>query len=564
MPRKYVHDLKRKIYRKPDPQNLAKAIAEIEAKKLSIRKSAAKFNIHYSVVYRHLNNKNLKPQGGQTALSANEEAFIVSRLKICGDWGYPLDSFALRMLIKEYLEKSERTVKQFKNNTPGKDFAYSFLKRHKKELSERLCQNIKRSRAAVSPEIITEYFDRLESELKDVPPENIVNYDETNLSDDPGKKKVIVRRGCKYPERIMNSSKSSTSVMFSCAGDGSLLPVYVVYKAVHLYDSWTEGGPKLTRYNRTKSGWFDSNCFEDWVRTVAVPYFKKINGKKILIGDNLSSHLSIESIRLCLKHNIHFIFLPSNSTHLTQVLDVTFFAPLKRNWRAILTKWKMGAGRNMSTVPKDKFPRLLTKLVKNIEPNASNNVKSGFKKCGIIPIDREQVLKMLPTENIISENADTDHREKEHLDGALISFLKSLRYEDENSGKPKRKSRLKVPPGKSIGVEDFEESELSESSDDDEIENGGMEAASVSESSDEDCTMDVKETIFKQETYPFPIKSDDIRNQDWLLVKFFYSSNKPGNLTFKTMMAFRNSKKYIKNRNFEEQRSCLHWPSDRY
>lgn len=198
----------------------------------------------------------------------------------------------------------------------------------------------------------------------------------------------------------MNSSKSSTSVMFSCAGDGSLLPTYVVYKAVHLYDSWTEGGPKFARYNRTKSGWFDSHCFEDWVRTVAIPYLKKLNGKKVLIGDNLSSHLSMESIRLCLKHDIHFIFLPSNSTHLTQVLDVTFFAPLKRNWRAILTKWKMGAGRNMSSVPKDKFPRLLNKLVKSIEPNASNNIKAGFKKCGIIPIDKEQVLKMLPAENI--------------------------------------------------------------------------------------------------------------------------------------------------------------------
>lgn len=293
MPRKYIHDHKRKIYRKPDPDNLAKAIAAIKTKKLSIRKAAAKFKIHYSVVYRHLKNKNLKPQGGQTALNPNEEAFIVSRLKICGDWGYPLDSFALRMLIKNYLDMSGKTIKRFNNNFPGKDFAYSFLKRHKKDLSHRMCQNVKRSRAAVSRETITEYFQRLETELKDIPPENIINYDETNLSDDPGRKKVIVRRGCKYPERIMNSSKSSTSVMFSCAGNGSLLPDYVVYKAVHLYDSWTEGGPKYARYNRTKSGWFDNICFEDWVRTVAVPYFKNLRGKKSEITFRLTSRWSV-------------------------------------------------------------------------------------------------------------------------------------------------------------------------------------------------------------------------------------------------------------------------------
>lgn len=129
-------------------------------------------------------------------------------------------------------------------------------------------QNIKISRAAISPEVINEYFDNLEVELKDVPAGNIVNYDETNLSDDPGRKKVITRRGCKYPERVMNSTKSSVSVMFAAAGDGNMLSPYVVYKALHLYQSWTENGPKNSPYNRTKSGWFDAFCFQDWVEIV--------------------------------------------------------------------------------------------------------------------------------------------------------------------------------------------------------------------------------------------------------------------------------------------------------
>lgn len=165
-------------------------------------------------------------------------------------------------------------MRQFKNNNcPGPDFVVSFLKRHKKVLSARLCQNIKRSRAAVSPDTINNYFDELEKELKDVRTSNIVNYDETNLCDDPGRKKLIFRRGCKYPEQVMSSSKSSTSVMFAASGDGKLLPPYTVYKAVHLYDSWREGGPKNSRYNRTKSGWFDSYCFLDWVESVALPYY---------------------------------------------------------------------------------------------------------------------------------------------------------------------------------------------------------------------------------------------------------------------------------------------------
>ena len=61
-----------------------------------------------------------------------------------------------------------------------------------------------------------------------------MNYDETNLTDDTGRKQAIFRRGTKYPERIMNNTKSATSIMFAGSAAGELLPVYVVYKAEHL------------------------------------------------------------------------------------------------------------------------------------------------------------------------------------------------------------------------------------------------------------------------------------------------------------------------------------------
>ncbi|CAB3222392.1 unnamed protein product [Arctia plantaginis] len=89
---------------------------------------------------------------------------------------------------------------------PGPDFVAGFLRRHQDKISVRISQNIKRSRASVSPEIIESYFDELMISLEGVPFANIINYDETNLSDDPGKRKVITKRGVKYPERVMNHS----------------------------------------------------------------------------------------------------------------------------------------------------------------------------------------------------------------------------------------------------------------------------------------------------------------------------------------------------------------------
>lgn len=441
-------------YKQHEPGKIQQAILDLQ-NGLSLRKTAEKHGIHYSVLYRHWKKGTgtgnvMKKSGGQTSLSADEETLFVQRLQLCSEWGYPIDSITLRLLVKDFLDRSGRIVKKFKDNLPGRDYVYGFLQRHRDELAIRICQNIKRSRASITPNTINAYFDELTKELEGVPVENIVNYDETNLTDDPGRRKVITRRGTKYPERVMNSSKASTSVMFSASAKGTILPPYVVYKSIHLYHSWTEGGPKGTRYNRTKSGWFDAFCFDDWVSTVALPYFNKLEGKKILIGDNLASHLSLESIRLCEASNVRFIFLPANSTHLTQPLDVAFFRPLKMKWREILEEWKKGMGRNEPTVPKDKFPALLKKLCDSLK---EANVVSGFKKCGIAPLNRTKVLEMLPGEKQRSQ-PPKDQQQAEAIDNTFKDLLMGLRQDQTPKMKTIR-TKVKVQPGKSIGVEDF-------------------------------------------------------------------------------------------------------------
>ena len=128
----------------------------------------------------------------------------------------------------------------------------------------------------------------------------------------------------------MSHSKSAISIMYAGTADGNLLPPYVCYKAAQMYESWTTGGPVDARYNRSLSGWFEMPTFEDWFNTVAFSYLKMLNGKKVMIGDNLSSYLSAQVIKSCEENDISFIFLPPISTQFMQPLEVAFFRPLKR------------------------------------------------------------------------------------------------------------------------------------------------------------------------------------------------------------------------------------------
>lgn len=91
--------------------------------------------------------------------------------------------------------------------------------------------------------MINEYFDELRDSLKDVEPRAIVNYDESNLTDDPGSKNILCRRGTKHPTRVLDASKQSFSVMFAGSADGSWLPPYIVYNAEHLNDTLSTMGP---------------------------------------------------------------------------------------------------------------------------------------------------------------------------------------------------------------------------------------------------------------------------------------------------------------------------------
>jgi hypothetical protein len=52
-------------------------------------------------------------------------------------------------------------------------------------------------------------------------------------------------------------------------------------------------------YNCSANGWFDTFLFREWFHQLFLPAVHRKPGKKVLIEDNLSSHLSIDVISTC-------------------------------------------------------------------------------------------------------------------------------------------------------------------------------------------------------------------------------------------------------------------------
>ena len=449
--------------------NLKKALLNIKNKILSQREAAKVFNIPRSTLKNKLKKAHMKHYGRPSAFTEQEETAFVSHLIKMSQYGFPVDKLDLRMIVKNYLAKQERIVPWFKNNLPGDEWVISFLARHK-DLSVRLSNNIKRKRAEVGEREIKVYFSNLKVELENMKPQNIWNFDETNLSDDPGSKKIITKRGLKYPERIINTTKTCISLMFCGSAAGELLPPYTVYKADSMWNTWTLDGPSGARYNRSKSGWFDTCCFDDWFGSMVLPKLKKLAGAKALIGDNLSSHISERVITLCEKNNIKFIALPPNSTHLTQPLDIALFRPMKVAWRKVLTNWKIRcSGKNNAALPKNEFPHLLKLLLQKIKSSEEANLQSGFRKAGIYPLCAKEVLNRLPTSDM-NDVTDTDddaevtvpRKTGPVVSQSFLDYLKEMRSPQEQV--VQRKKKVKVMAGKSVTSEEVKALEEVQSS----------------------------------------------------------------------------------------------------
>ena len=246
----------------------------------------------------------------------------------------------------------------------------------------------------MSREEVKDFLDQCEKTTKDVPPENIWNFDESNLRDNPGKKKCLVKKGVKYVEKVQNTSMQCVSIMLCGSAAGQLMNVHVSYKAKSLWPTWTEGGPAGTLYTVTPSGWFDTATCEKFFFDCALPVLRQQQGKKVLVCDNISAHLSMDILKACVVTEIAMFCLPPNSTDKLQPLDVGVFRSLKSRWREVLREFKQKFPKK-SGVDKCEFPPLLKKTL--LKADLSRHLPNAFAACGLVPITLEKSYLQNPT-----------------------------------------------------------------------------------------------------------------------------------------------------------------------
>ncbi|RHZ32279.1 hypothetical protein DYB37_014019 [Aphanomyces astaci] len=112
----------------------------------------------------------------------------------------------------------------------------------------------------------------------------------------------------------------------------------------------------------------------------------------VLVLDNCSSHLSVNSLPICEAYGICLVRLPANATHLLQPLDVALFRTFKRKIFCGVTQCLQAM--DSMTLPRDAAIKIAREAFNTVFPamddpkKVNTAVANGFRTCGIWPLPR--------------------------------------------------------------------------------------------------------------------------------------------------------------------------------
>lgn len=247
-------------------------------------------------------------------------------------------------------------------------------------------------RAAVTQDTLQEWFDEqkkyLESKnLLTISPTRIFNCDESSILLSPDGEKVLTERGSRAVYNISDAGKECLTVLFMYSAAGIRAPPLLMFPyKCSIPNNIIKNNPKGWGIGISDNGWMTAEAFFEYLTNVFHPWLLKsqVELPVLIYMDNHSSHITIPVVEFCRANNIEIIGLPPNSSHITQPLDVSFFHPFKETWKKIVPKWKND--QQVMKLKKDHFP-LVLKIALDSMQNEEQIIKSGFKRCGLVPFD---------------------------------------------------------------------------------------------------------------------------------------------------------------------------------
>lgn len=420
--------------------------------------------------------------------------------------------------MAEYIKRNNLST-PFRDGVPGKDWFLAFKMRN--SLSIKKPQNIEFARSKMcDPFVIYEYFNLLKKTLDELnlydKPDLIWNMDETSLSIDPSKTKVVGAKGLPSTRITSTSGRENVTILSTVSASGKKAPPLIIFKAKFIWDQWmadeNESFPGMS-YAATRNGWMESDVFLNFMKSA---FLKAIGDTRpvLLVYDGHRTHVDQRVIEFARTNSINILKLPPHTTHLLQPLDLSVFKSFKADWDQQLCKWQRhNIGRK---VPKKFFSQIVGKTWKNVRPEI---IQNGFRKAGIYPFNPDAV----PRENF---NPDSLKR-WEHAHNNQQKLSRQINDNQEERPGPSRSQEEKVSDNQEKRITKFSAEDIPDISENQELPSVTLEEGRIA-----DQSTDFKQLLLntvKQTKPAMPIKKKRVAAGTAVITQSGANENVPKN-----------------------------------
>jgi hypothetical protein len=353
--------------------SLAKAIKSIKEGAKSIRQAAKCFGIPYTTLNERLKlDDQKKPAFGRPpVMNRTQEKELFEQTVLLSELFYGVTTTQLRKFAFSYAEKMNLNHSFNKEDRlAGKDWLEGFLKRNPGIPLRRPRKN----RSTVDEKEVKMFFDNLEGAMEryKFPPDRVYNMDETGINTVQMSSTVLAEKSALH-----------ITVVCGMSASGSFVPPMFIYPRQKLTKEMKKNGPAGSSYHRSKTGWINEELFVVWLQHFVNFSKPDLANPVLLVLDNDSSHISLESHEICRKTGIVLVSLPPSTSHRMQPLDVALFAPLKDRFYEACRVWMSDhPGEKIST---EEISGLFNTAFVGVATR--QNAVSAFRKTGMYPAD---------------------------------------------------------------------------------------------------------------------------------------------------------------------------------
>lgn len=382
-----------------DPQAMVQAVAAIKEKKMGYLKASKTYNVPRSTLEDYVKHKTKDIQalletklGRKSVLGNDLETQLVKYCEVMEERFFGLKiqdikQLAFQLAIKNNIEHPFPLSK----GAAGKKWLRNFLKRHP-TLSVRKPHSVSLSRAkGFTKEKVAAFFDMLLPELIKVGmnPTKVFNVDETGITVVQSRRaKVISVKGKKQVGTLSSQERGALMTLVTCmSASGIFIPPLIIFPRKNMKPELLDGCPPGTIAKCHPSGWIQVDIFTEWLKHFIEFVKPSPADPVVLILDGHYSHTrNLDLIVLGREHGVIIVCLPPHTTHKLQPMDVAFMSPFKNYYSQEIETWM--CNHPFRAVTCYQIGDLMGKAYAKCA--TLQIAMSGFKKCGIIPFDKNK------------------------------------------------------------------------------------------------------------------------------------------------------------------------------